>query len=167
MTGTVGSIQFHEALVEIANGFLTVDNHFIDNGPSRGTTPGLAVGAQFTRYRGPEGIDVQLMVSSFYDSDKYNKRAHPIYPNMPLNSARFTFLDFGSDRNYGSNIMRIKVKDTYRHGFLNGTVSPTGPVRGGSVSILKAGYDVFVEDTHGIVMIDSSRGGELIPDFDN
>ncbi len=37
-----------------------------------------------------------------------------------------------------------------------------GPVKGGAVSVLKAGYDVFCEGTCGIVVIDPTRTGELI-----
>lgn len=50
--GTLGSIMFHDALAAIANGFLTVDTNFIQKIPSNVETPHLAIGAQYTRYRG-------------------------------------------------------------------------------------------------------------------
>ena len=37
-----------------------------------------------------------------------------------------------------------------------------GAVKGGSVSMLKAAYDIFCEGTHGIVVIDATKTGELI-----
>jgi hypothetical protein len=45
MTGTLGSILFHNALVAISNGFLTVDSHWIQkaNNPAS-AVPGLAFG---------------------------------------------------------------------------------------------------------------------------
>jgi len=46
-------------------------------------------------------------------------------------------MDFGTTGN-GNNIINLKVKDTYRHGYRHGSVSPMGPVKGGSVSILEA-----------------------------
>lgn len=91
---------------------------------------------------------------------------HPIYSEFPIDSARFTFLDFGSDRAGEPNICMVKVKDTYRYGYVMGTVGPNGPVKGGQAGALKAGYDMFVEGTGGVWMKDPTRGGELIFDFD-
>ena len=54
MTGTLGSILFHNALMAVANGFLTVDTHFVRDIPSPIATPYLAYGAQFTRYTGQQ-----------------------------------------------------------------------------------------------------------------
>ena len=45
MTGTLGSILFHNALAAVANGFLTVDSHWIRSASNPGSpTPGLAYG---------------------------------------------------------------------------------------------------------------------------
>lgn len=46
------------------------------------------------------------------------------------------------------------------------TVGPNGPVQGGQVSALKAGYDVFCEGTAGIWIKDVTRTGELIYDYE-
>lgn len=168
VTGTLGSINFHEALVAIANGFLTVDSNFIRPIPSNTDTPHLAYGAQFTRYTGPEGIVIDINKNEMYDKREYCGRMHPQYPNKPIDSARMTFLDFaaGMDGSGDSNIMMLKVKDTFRYGFRSGTHSPTGPVKGGSVSALKAGYDVFTEGSAGLWIKDVTRCGEVIYDFD-
>lgn len=119
MTGTLGSMMFHEALSAVANGFLTVDTHFIEKIASPVTTPHLAYGAQFTRYRGPEGICVDLIKNPMYDSRRFCKRNHPLYPERPIDSARMTFLDFGSSEGE-SNIQMLKVKDTYYWGYVPG-----------------------------------------------
>jgi len=115
----------------------------------------------------PEGIRVTIMKTPMYDSRKYCKRSHPDYPQYPLDSARFTFLDFGGRKESGrSNIQMLRVKDTYRWGYRAGTVGPSGPVKGGSVSVLKAGYDMFTEGSGGIVMFDVTRGGEMYQDVE-
>lgn len=168
ITGTLGSINFHDALVAVANGFLTVDTHFLRNVPSDVQTPHLAFGAQFTRYTGPEGIVIDLNKNDMYDSREYCGRVHPQYPSRPIDSARISFLDFagGADTNGDSNIMMLKVKDTFRWGYHSGTHTPTGPVKGGQVSALKAGYDVFTEGSAGLWIKDVTRCGELIYDYD-
>jgi hypothetical protein len=120
ITGTLGSVNFHNALVAIANGFLTVDTHWIRSSEGRGSTPGLAYGAQYTRYTGPEGIAIKLGLNAMYDDRTYCKRMHPQYPNFPIDSARYTFLDF--ENNGGdNNIMMLKIKDTFRWGYRAGT----------------------------------------------
>lgn len=121
--------------------------------------------AQFTHYQGPEGVEVTVIKNPMYDSKKYSKRVHPLYPEFPIDSMRFTFMDFGTTGGQ-NNIQMLKVKDTFRWGYLPGTHGPNGPVQGGSVSALIAGYDIFTEGTAGIVMLDATRGGELIADFD-
>lgn len=163
MTGTLGSIMFHDMLASEASSFLTVDTHFtqkLSENPRH-----LSYGAQFTHYQGPEGIEMTVIKNPMYDSRKYEKRNHPIYTEFPIDSARFTFLDFGSESGE-SNIQMVKVKDTYRRGYVMGTVGPMGPVQGGQAGALKAGYDIFVEGTMGIWMKDPTRGGELIYDYD-
>jgi hypothetical protein len=166
MTGTLGSIMFHDMLAAEASSFLTVDTHFIRdyNAGLRGKH--LSYGAQFRHYQGPEGIEVTLVKNPMYDNRQYCKRMHPIYSEFPVDSARFTFLDFGSNSAGEANITMVKVKDTYRYGYVMGTVGPNGPVQGGQAGALKAGYDLFVEGTGGIWMKDPTRGGELIFDFE-
>ena len=64
------------------------------------------------------------MKNPLYDSRRYQKRMHPVYTDRPIDSARFTFLDFGSSKaNKGdNNIKMLKVKDTFRFGYTQGTV---------------------------------------------
>lgn len=165
MTGTLGAMLFHDALASAANGFLTVDTHFVEKtkGIAGVETPHLAYGAQFTRYRGPEGVVIDLLKDSMYDSRKYCKRMHPDYPNMPIDSARFTCLDFGTTEG-NNNIRLLKVKDSFSWGYVPGTWSPTGPLKGGMGASRKAGYDMWAQGTAGVAIIDVTRTGELIYD---
>lgn len=162
MTGQVGSIALHDALASIAGNFLTVDTNFIEKAPDRRH---ISVGGQYTHYVGPEGIGFKVKKHYLNDSFLVDKRPHPDFPNLPLDSQRITFLDFGNNMSEGTkNIVALKVKDTYRWGYQAGTHTPTGPVKGGSVTNLIAGYTMFTEGTFGVCVKDPSRGGELIFD---
>ena len=163
MTGTLGSIMFHDMLASEASSFLTVDTLFtqkLSDNPRH-----LSYGAQFTHYQGPEGIEVTLIKNPMYDNRRYCKRMHPQYPEFPIDSMRMTFLDFGTS-GAANNIQMLKVKDTYRWGYVAGTHTPTGPVKGGQAGALKAGYDMFTEGTAGIMITDVTRCGELVMDVE-
>lgn len=163
LTGTIGSLMFHDTLAAEAASFLTLDTHFISkySHPVKGRQ--LSFGAQYRHYQGPEGIELSLMKYPLYDSRKYSKRVHPQWTNLPIDSARMTFLDFGKSGGE-NNIQMLRVKDTYRWGYKSGTHTPMGPVKGGQVGDLIAGYVMFTEGTGGIFMRDATRGGELIYD---
>jgi len=167
VTGTLGSFMFHDLLAAEASSFLTVDTNFTTkrSNPTMAGRNELMFGAQYTKYHGPEGIELTLMLNPLYDSLRYQKRRHPQYPKFPIDSMRMTFLDFGVSGGE-NNIKMLKVKDTYRHGYVAGTHTPTGPVQGGAVGAKVAGYDMFVEGTGGIMVTDVTRCGELIYDFE-
>lgn len=165
MSGQLGSQLFHDALVAISNGFLTVDTNWINKIASPVDTPHLAYGAQFTRYNGPHGLTVELTHNDMYDSRIYCKRMHPQYPNLPVDSARIDFLDLGT-MDGEANIQMLKVKDTFSYGYTTGTWSPTGPVKGGNAGSLKAGYDMFARTTAGLWIKDITRIGAFIYDFE-
>jgi hypothetical protein len=167
MTGTYGSIAFHNMLSAEARSFLTVDTMFVNKvsgGASTGT-PHLAYGAQFTRYNGPEGIVVDVTKNAFYDDRTYCKRSHPFYPNVPIDSFRMTVLDFGESQGQ-KNIQMISVKDTYINGYVAGTYTPSGPVTSGAMGSAKAGYSLHTAGTMGVILRDPSRCGELILSVD-
>lgn len=165
MTGTLGSILFHNAMVALANGFLTVDSHWIQKTQNPASSvPGLAVGAQFVEYRGPAGIILKLTRNPMYDSTLYCKRFHPQYPNMPVDSARLTFLDFGMSSGQ-QNIQLLRVKNSFTYGVVMGMVGPNGPNRSGNVSSLKHSYEVGITGSAGIWVKDITRCGELIFDY--
>jgi hypothetical protein len=165
VTGTIGSLMFHDMLAAEASSFLTVDTNYIERQPGKAKRL-LSYGAQFTHYQGPEGIEVTLVKNPLYDDRTISKRTHPIFTEAPIRSSRFTFLDFGgnSAMEGKQNVQMLRVKDTYRRGYVAGTHTPMGPVKGGQAGSLKAGYDLFTEGTNGIVMLDSTRGGALIFD---
>lgn len=165
--------MFHNALAAVANGFLTVDSHYVSsaNNPNSGT-PGLAFGAQFVHYRGPLGIDVKLVHQPLYDSLQYCKRMHPQYPNIPVDSARMTFLNIegkgvASATGLGKNVELLKVKDTFRYFYVPGSITPMGPITGNGMAVTaKAGYTVAIEGTLGAIIRDVTSCGEIIYDYE-
>jgi hypothetical protein len=174
MTGTLGAMIFHDMLAGLASGFLTVDTHFIEKVSKKDynlNDSHLAFGAQFVQYRGPVGIDVTLVYNPSYDDVSNCPEMHPIYTDMPVDSARFTFLDFGKTGKVNGgmltdNIQFLQQKDYIsRHGYIPGSVTPMGVLQGGATSSKIAGYTTFCETSGGIVVYDVTRAGELIPDF--
>jgi hypothetical protein len=162
MTGTMGSMMFHDLLASAASGFLTVDTHYISGSDPRH----LSYGAQFTHYRGPEGLDVTVVKNPLYDSRKYCKKMHPIYTDKPIDSWRMTVLDFGTSQG-SDNIKMLKEKDTFTYGWKGGILDSSGkPVQGGPVSSMDRSVTFFISGSGAIHMTDPTRGGELILDFD-
>jgi len=115
MSGSLAALLLHDALASEASSFLTVDSHFTEQVGSLNGTPHLGFGAQYTRYRGPNGISLDLVMNPMYDNRKYNKTPHPQFPDIPQESARMTFLNLGSSGK-DKNMMMLKVKDSFSHG---------------------------------------------------
>lgn len=174
MSGQLGALNFHNALANLANGFLSVDSHWIRSASNpASSTPGLAYGAQFVEYTGPLGIKVRLVHQPLYDSLQYCKRTHPLYPNIPIDSARLTFLNIeGSGietaQGIGKNIELLRVADTYRYFYVPGSLTPAGPVTGRGMAVsAQPGYNVYIEGTMGAVIRDVTTCGELIEDYED
>jgi hypothetical protein len=163
ISGTVGAYAFHDMLANEYSGYLTVDTNFtekIKNSPRH-----LSYGAQFTHYQGPQGLEVTMITNKMYDDTRYCSRMHPQYPNLPVDSQRITFLDFGT-RGANNNIMQLQVANTYKYGYVAGTHTPNGPITSGQFGGLIDGYEVATGGTHGIVVIDPTSCGELIYDYE-
>jgi hypothetical protein len=163
MTGTVGADMFHTALASVAASYLTVDSNFIRTTGTVNSTPQLSFGAQFTRYTGPHGVSISLTKNPLYDSREFCKKEHPLYPGKPIDSARFTVLDFGAHKGE-SNISMVSEKNTFHYGHIPGTHTPTGPIKGGMGAALKNGYDMWTAGSAGLWIKDVTRCGELIFD---
>ena len=171
MSGTGGSMIFHDLLAASASSFLTVDSNYIQKTNSKGMTNELRYGAQFTKYVGLEGVEVELWYNPLYDSLKFSKRRHPQYPDRPLDSYRMTFLDFGNttvNNMPADNVRMLKLKNYSGYGYEEGLINRAGlPKQGEVVSNSRfAGVSFFVDDSAGINLVDPTRGGELILDFE-
>jgi hypothetical protein len=164
ITGTGGSMIFHDMLAASASSFFTLDTHFIQKVSDNPRH--LSYGAQFTHYQGPEGIEVTLIKDPMYDDLQYCRRTHPVYTDMPIDSFRFDFLDFGTSDGE-DNIQMLKLKGFDRHGYIPGSVGPMGPIQGGMTTSKVAGYESFCETSGGLFIKDITRCGSLIYDYED
>lgn len=172
MSGTGGSMIFHELLAAAASSFLTVDSNYIQSTNNRGFANELKYGAQFTKYIGLEGLEVDLWYNPLYDSTKFSKRRHPQYPDRPLDSYRLTFLDFGKsmvDSIPTDNVRMLKLSGYGGYGWNDsGLINRAGLTKQGEsvVNTRLAAVEFYVDDSAGINLVDPTRGGELILDFE-
>lgn len=167
-TGTVGSLQLHRMLASRAQSLLTVDTHWVkelSKNPRH-----LSYGSQFTHYQGPEGIEFMVNKLWQYDNKEYNSIPHPYFPKFPIDSGRFTFLNWGTAKAAGdeysgsNNIMMLKRENVFANIIKPGRLKPTGPVTSGEVTSLVPGYEHFIESSAGIVVFDPTLCGEIITD---
>jgi hypothetical protein len=158
-TGEYGMLAFHQAMVNASSPFLVVDTKFIQSatGPSANN---LAFGGQYVKYNGPNGITLTLRHNPVYDDREIN---HLMDPNLqvPVESMRFTFLDFGGPGSLG-NIKYVHKKAGYKLGYVSGLQTPYGSNKGGLMSNSKDSYTMIVHDQCGIQIDDVTRCGELI-----
>ena len=101
--------MFHDLLASAASSFLTVDSNFVQKTSTGPTSNNLKYGAQFTKYIGVEGVEVELWYNPLNDSSKYSKRKHPQYKDRPLDSYRYTFLDFGTSMADGMAVDNVRM----------------------------------------------------------
>ena len=154
-TGEYGMLAFHQAMSNASAPFLTVDSKFIT-----GEGQNLAFGGQFVKYIGPNGITLTLRHNPMYDDREINHIMHPD-KQVPVESMRFTFLDFGGNGGE-SNIKYVHKKGGYKLGYVSGLQTPYGANKGGLMSNAKDAYTMIVHDQCGIQIDDVTRCGELI-----
>ena len=154
-TGEYGMLAFHQAMSDASAPFLTVDSKFIS-----GEGRDLAFGGQFVKYIGPNGITLTLRHNPLYDDREINHIIHPSL-QVPVESMRFTFLDFGNAGGE-ANIKYVHKKNGYKLGYVSGLQTPYGPNKGGLMSNAKDAYTMIVHDQCGVQIDDVTRCGELI-----
>lgn len=160
LTGEMGMKEFDRVLKEKASAYSLIDTTFIT-----GSGQNLTLGGQFTTYRMLNGIELTLKHCPLYDDVTDNRLLHPI-SGKPLESYRFTFLDFGT-RNGEPNIVKVVRKGrNLVMWYTGGAASPEGFST--SISTLRSnakdGYSVFLLSEWGIMLKDPTTSGELICD---
>lgn len=162
-TGTGGMEAFHDAMKASITATNIVDTHFVS-----GSGHDLTLGGTFTTYRGLFGTELTLVHLPLYDHPVNNRKIHPI-SGRPLESYRFTILDFGM---YGgeSNISMVaKGADGINRSMVkwynDGAATPSGG-DSGTKSVLRSnsldGFTCnFLSET-GIKVINPLACGELI-----
>ena len=167
LTGKMGMREFNRAITEHAAGnniTVTDSGTFISGKGDNLTFTGYFQTVEFLN-------GVTLTVKEFppYDDQIRNRILHP-KTKKPLESYRFTVLNFGKNKDGGSNIKKVVMKDSemaYWH--VAGSTDPMGGV-GKSISTSRAsgidGYEVHFLSECGIMLEDPTSCGELIMALD-
>jgi hypothetical protein len=164
LTGEMGMREFDKVLKEKVAGFQMTDTKFVT-----GAGQELTLGGQFTTYKMTNGIELTLKHFPLYDNTTYNRKLHPI-TGKPLESYRFTFIDFGS-RDGEPNVVKVVRKN--REMLMWHTGGSVAPGTGGVKSIntlrsnAKDGYAVHYLGECGIMLRDPRACGELICDAES
>jgi hypothetical protein len=162
-TGEYGMIIFHRAVQDWMekSGFIqVVDSLFIDKTSSQYHDNALVAGYQYVKYRMANGAELELIHNPLYDDRTINFEIDPV-TGYPTESMRFTFMDF-SGEGKKSNVKRMKKKGGMSLAYINGLVSPYGPVNNKMAAHSGDYYEMHVKDQCGIHIEDVSRCGELI-----
>lgn len=164
-TGEYGMLIFHRAIQDIMErrGFIqVVDQLFIDKTKSDYTSNGLSYGYQFVRYRMANGAELELIHNPLYDDREINSEIDPV-TGYPMESMRFTFLDFSGGEGKSSNIRLVNKKDSMKLGYVPGMQTPYGPTTGNKMMAHSGDYyEMHVQKQCGVHIEDVTRCGELI-----
>lgn len=157
-TGEYGMAEFDRAMRASAQFFTLVDSKFVT-----GSGQELALGGQFTTYRGLNGTEITLKHLPLYDDVIHNRKLHP-QTGRPLESYRFTILDFGVNGGE-SNICKVYKKDSeFVSWHIEGSCGPGGIKRGAASASSLDGYSVHFLSECGIMIKNPMACGELICD---
>lgn len=164
-TGEYGMLQFHKAVQDrfAKSGFLQiVDDTFIQKSSSDYHSNALSFGFQYTTFKMANGIELQLIHNPLYDDREINFEIDPI-SGYPVESQRFTFLDFSGESG-DSNVCIMNKKDGYTFNYINGLFGPTGPANGENFTSSHSGdyYEMHVGKVCGVHINDITKCGELI-----
>lgn len=163
-TGEYGMILFHRAVQDELSkkGFIQVmDNTFVQKSSSPYHSNGLSFGAQFTTYKMANGAELELIHNPLYDDREINWEIDP-ETGYPLESMRFTFLDF-SGEGKDSNIKLMRKKGAMKLGYVAGLQTPYGVANKQLMSHSGDYYEMHIQDQMGVHIHDITRCGELIP----
>jgi hypothetical protein len=160
-TGEMGMKEFDRVLKTKASSYSLIDTKFIT-----GSGQELTLGGQFTTYKMLNGIELTLKHCPAYDNITDNRLLHPV-TKKPLESYRFTFIDFG-ERDGQPNITKVVMKDrAFVQWHTAGAVAP-GSGHAKSISTLRSnakdGYEAHMLGEQGIMLLDPTSCGELIMD---
>lgn len=168
LTGKMGMREFDRAISEYAKGNnITVTNSgtFI-----KGDGSDLTLTGHFKTVEFMSGISLTVKEFDPYDDLARNGgNLHPI-SKKPIESYRFTILNFGSTKTgTSSNIRKVAKKNSEQSMWhVAGSITPFGDVAK-SVSTMRAssvdGYEVHFLAQIGVQMEDCTSSGELILDL--
>jgi hypothetical protein len=164
-TGEYGMLMFHKAIERQIgqSGFI---KNFADHALSKKSTDlnknTLEFGYQFQVYHMANGCTLELIHNPLYDDRNLHFEIDPV-TGYPVESMRFTFLDFAPGDSGGSNVKIMEKKDGFAFAYIQGLYGPYGPSkRGDTVAHAGSYYEMHVQKDQGIHIEDPTRCGELI-----
>ena len=165
-TGEYGMLLFHNAMEDLMDkgaGWRVAGDTFsaTQKVKSEYNSNAYSVGYQFTKYVMHNGAELELIHNPIYDDTSINFEIDPI-TGKPVESMRFTFLDFSSEEGGKSNIRLINKQNGYKFGYVAGLITPYGPAKGGLMSHSGEYYSMHVSKEMGIQIDDITKCGELI-----
>lgn len=163
LTGMMGMREFDRAIQGYVKGNnLTVTDKgtFID-----GNGDQLELTGYFSKVKFMNGISLTVKEFPPYDDDNRNRTLHPI-SLKPIESYRFTILNFGTTAKGEANIRKVAMKDSEMAMWhVCGSTDPYGGVAKDAKvmrSSGKDGYEVFFLTQQGVMIKDPTSCGELI-----
>lgn len=162
-TGEYGMLQFHRAVMDWAEKGSFVKNiePFIKKENSDLNEFAFSTGMQFVKYHMANGSSLELVHNPLYDDREINFEIDPI-TGYPIESQRFTFLDFTGQESKSSNIKIYKKKGAYSFTYVEGMFGPYGGKKGGTSAHAGDYYEMHVNQTCMINVEDVTKCGELI-----
>ena len=158
-TGEFGFDEFDKAMRAAAAQYTLVDSTFIT-----GSGQELGLGGQFKTYQGLNGTKITLKHLPLYDNQITNRQAH-FKSNRPIESYRFTILDFGINGGESNIVKCYKKESEMVLWHTAGSVDPYGNTAS-SASTMRSnnedGYAVHMLTECGIMIKNPLACGELI-----
>lgn len=160
-TGEAGMILFSDAVERRVNGLggLIPIEKYID-----GRGMNMSFGFQYKAYTMPNGGVVTVKHLKTLDSfDTKSERGTGRYGRL---SATFIGMDMSPDNVANVKIVKRNTRTDDYWGYLPGTASPYGPIKGGVSATKKAGYDMWIYSRLGLTIDDITKTFILKPTFD-
>lgn len=160
-TGEAGMILFSNAVqagVYGLGGLIPLEK-FVD-----GRGMAMTFGYQFKGYRMPNGGLITLKHLKTLDTaDTKAERGTGRYSRL---SSTFIGLDMSPDQVENLKVVKRDTRQDDYWGYVPGTASPYGPIKGGLSASKKAGYDVWISSRIGLHIQDITKTFILKPTFD-
>lgn len=163
-TGEYGMLIFARAMQDLMEkrGWTIANSNFSPIKPTSSDVNDNAysVGYQFVKYIMHNGAELELIHNPLYDDRQINFEIDSV-TGYPVESMRFTFLDFSGD-NAKSNIMLVNKKDGMKLNYVVGMQTPYGPANKTFSAHSGDYYEMHVAKQCGVHIEDVSKCGELI-----
>jgi hypothetical protein len=160
-TGEAGFILFSRAVELKLNGLgglIPLDKFITGSGMSMG------FGYQFRSYQMPNGGTITLKHMKLLDS--YTTKHERGAGRFSKMSATFIGLDMSHDASENVKIVKRSTRPDDYWGYVAGTASPYGPVKGGLTSNKRAGYEMWIQSRIGLHIEDITKTFMLKPTFE-